>query len=35
MRVLTQEWVDKVEGDFHTATREALHAIKVVRAFVR
>ena len=23
MRVLTQEWVDKAEGDFHTASREA------------
>jgi len=22
MRVLTQEWVDKAEGDFHTASRE-------------
>ncbi len=23
MRVLTREWVDKAEGDFHTAMREA------------
>ncbi len=23
MRVLTREWVDKAEGDFHTAIREA------------
>ena len=23
MHVLTQEWVDKAEGDFHTASREA------------
>ena len=23
MRALTQEWVDKAEGDFHTASREA------------
>lgn len=23
MRVLTQEWIDKAEGDFHTASREA------------
>jgi HEPN domain-containing protein len=23
MRALTQEWIDKAEGDFHTASREA------------
>jgi hypothetical protein len=23
MRVLTKEWIDKAEGDFHTASREA------------
>ena len=23
MRVLTQEWIDKAKGDFHTASREA------------
>jgi hypothetical protein len=23
MRVLTKEWVDKAEGDFHTASRAA------------